>query len=85
MKIVLTLGIALLLQGVLPCEGGQLFDFFRNFLTRRGKIMMERIMRKETGRESFHSFFWDIMEAGLYARGHLGWNKTLADLPSTTP
>ena len=42
-------------------------------------------MRKETGRESFHSFFWDIMEARLYARGHLGWNKTLADLPSTTP
>ena len=85
MKFILILGVVLLLQGVVPCEGGQLFEFFRNFLARKATTMMERLAHKETGRESFDLFFRDIIEAHLYAKGHLGWNETLTVPPSTTP
>ena len=85
MKFVLILGVALLLQGVVPCEGGQLFDFLRNLLVHRANTIIDRFKCKETGHESFHSFFQDIIEAHLYARGHLGWNETFTILPLTTP
>ena len=42
-------------------------------------------MNKETGRESFTSFFLGIIKAHLYARGRLGWNETRTIPPSTTP
>ena len=42
-------------------------------------------MRKESERESFQSFFRDIIKARLYARGCLGWNETLTISPLTTP
>ena len=68
MKFVLILGMVLFLQGVVPCEGGRLFDFFHNFLAHRDATIIDRFTRKESERESFHSFFWDIIEAHLYAR-----------------
>ena len=85
MKFVLILGVVLLLQGVVPFEGGQLFDFFHNFPARRASTIIDRFTCKETGHESFHSFFQDIIKARLYARGHLGWNETFTVPPSTTP
>ena len=85
MKFVLILGVALLLQGVVPCEGGKLFAFFHNFLARQASTIIDRFINKETGPESFTSFFRDIIEARLYARGRLGWNETRTVPPSTTP
>ena len=85
MKFVLILGVVLLLQGVVPCEGGKLFAFFHNFLARRASTIIDRFTNKETGRESFTSFFRDIIEARLYARGRLGWNETMTIPPLTTP
>ena len=54
MKFVLLLGIALLCQGLEPCEGGKLFNFFHNFLARRASTIINRHRRGEKGRESFH-------------------------------
>ena len=85
MKFVLILGVALLLQGVVPCEGGKLFAFFHNFLARRASTIIDRFRNRETSPESFTSFFRDLIEARLYARGHLGWNETRTVPPSTTP
>ena len=85
MKFVLILGVALLLQGVVPCEGGKLFAFFHNFLARRASTIIDRFRNRETGPESFTSFFRDLIEARLYARGRLGWNETRTVPPSTTP
>ena len=85
MKFVLILGVVLFLQGVVPCEGGRLFDFFHNFLARCAATIIDRFTRKESERESFQSFFRDIIEDRLYARGHLGWNVTLTVPPLTTP
>ena len=85
MKFVLILGVTLLLQGVVPCEGGRLFDFLCNFLARRVNTIIDRFKCKEMGHESFHSFFQDIIEACLYARDRLGWNETFTVLPLTTP
>ena len=36
-------------------------------------------------RESFHSFFRDIIEARLFANGRIAWNETFTAPPSTTP
>ena len=85
MKFVLILGMVLFLQGFVPCEGGRLMDFLTNFFARRTTTIIDRFKRNETGRESFHSFFRDIIEARLYARGRLGWNETLTVSPSITP
>ena len=85
MKFVLILGMVLFLQGFAPCEGGRLLDFLTNFFARRATTIIDRFKHNETGRESFHSFFRDIIEARLYARGRLGWNETLTVSPSTTP
>ena len=85
MKFVLFLGIALLCQGLEPCKGGKLFNFFNNFLARRASTIIARHRLGEKGRESFHSFFRDIIRARLFANGHIGWNKTVTVPPSTTP
>ena len=85
MKFVLLLGIALFCQGLEPCEGGKLFNFFHNFLAHRASTIINRFTRGERGRESFHSFFRDIIEAHLSANGCIGWNETLSVPPSTTP
>ena len=85
MKFVLILGVALLLQGVVPCEGGKLFAFFHNFLARRATTIINRFRNGETGPESFSSFFRDLIEARLFAKGRLGWNETKTVPPSTTP
>ena len=84
MKFVLFLGIVLLCQGLEPCEGGKLFNFFHNFLARRASTTA-RHRRGEKGRESFHSFFRDIIGARLFANGHIGWNETVTVPPLTTP
>ena len=85
MKFVLLLGIALFCQGLEPCEGGKLFNFFHNFLARRASTIIDRQRRGEKGRESFHSFFRDIIRARLFANGRIGWNETVTVPPSTTP
>ena len=85
MKFVLFLGIALLCQGLEPCEGGILFNFFHNFLARRASTIIARHRQGEKGRESFHSFFRDIISAHLFANGRIGWNETVTVPPSTTP
>ena len=85
MKFVLLLGIALFCQGVDPCEGGKLFNFFHNFLARRASTIIDRFRCQETGRELFHSFFRDIIEAHLYANGCIIWNEMLTVSPLTTP
>ena len=84
MKFVLILGVTLLLQGVVPCEGSQLFDFFQNFLARRANTIISTLRCNERGM-SFTSFFKDIIGAHLYVLGCIGWNKPLTDPPSTTP
>ena len=85
MKFVLFLGIVLLCQGLEPCEGGKLFNFFHNFLAHRASIIIAIHRRGEKGRESFHSFFRDIIRARLFANGRIGWNETVTVPPSTTP
>ena len=85
MKFVLFLGIALLCQGLEPCEGGKLFNFFHNFLARRASTIIARHRRGEKGQESFHSFFRDIIRARLFANRRIGWNETVTVPPSTTP
>ena len=73
--------MALFLQGFVPCEGSQLLDFLNNFLAHRATTIIDRFKRNKTGHESFHSFFRDIIEARLFARGRLGWNETLTVSP----
>ena len=43
MKFVMIFGAVLFLQGVVPSEGGQLFDFFHNFLARRAVTIIDRL------------------------------------------
>ena len=85
MKFVLFLAVVLFCQAIEPCEGGKLFDFFHNFLARRAATIVNRFVRRERARESFRSFFRDIIEARLYANGRIGWNETVTVPPSTTP
>ena len=85
MKFVLLLGIALFCQGLEPCEGGKLFNFFHNFLARRASTIIDRYRRGDKGRESFHSFFRDIIRARLFANRRIGWNETVTVPPLTTP
>ena len=85
MKFVLLLGIALFCQGLEPCEDGKLFNFFNNFLAHRASTIIDRHRQGEKGRESFHSFFRDIIRARLFANGHIRWNETVTVPPLTTP
>ena len=54
MKFVLLLVIVLFCQGLEPCEGGKLFNFFHNFLACRASTIIDRYRRGDKGRESFH-------------------------------
>ena len=85
MTFVLLFGIALFCQGLEPCEGGKLLNFFHNFLARRVSTIIDKHTQGEKGRESFHSFFRDIIRARLFANGCIRWNKTVTVPPSTTP
>ena len=85
MKFVLLLGVALFCQGVHPCKGGKLFNFFHNFLDHRASTIIDRFRCREMVCESFHSFFRDKIEVCLYAKGCIGWNETLTVPPSITP
>ena len=59
--------------------------FFHNLIARRASTIIDRFRHQETGRESFHSFFRDIIEARLFANGLISWNEMLIVSPSTTP
>ena len=85
MKFVLLFAFVLFCQVAEPCEAGKLFDFFHNFLAHRAATIVNRFVRGEKERESFRSFFRDIIEARLFANGRIGWNETFTVPPSTTP
>ena len=85
MKFVLLFAVALFCQGLKPCEGGKLFSFFHNSLARRAMAFMDKFRHRETECQSFHSFFRDLLDTHLYAKGHIRWNETRTDPPLTTP
>ena len=85
LKFVLLLGVALFLQGVDPSKGGKLFNFFHNFLACRASTIINWFRWGEMRQESFCLFFQDIIEAWLFANGHIAWNETFTVPPSTTP